>query len=137
MTELPEGADDCTPNDGPDAETACLERERENLLSPTALRRVLGQVAADEDSAYMDMALTTHGGGMPLIDYMRAMHPDAGEEEFRQIYGRCRRRRSRLMTRLRSRAVALALSHSEQTAALLYQEGTNGEHGRNAPLCLS
>ena len=137
VTELPEDADDCTPGDGPDAETACLERERECLLSPTALHGLLGRVAASENEADVEMLLATYGGGMPLIDYVRAMHPHVGEQEFRQIYGRCRRQRSRLMTRLRPMAIALAMSHSEPTAALLYQEATDGEHGTDASLRIS
>lgn len=132
LAELPEEADDCTADDGPDAEAACLDRERESLLSPSALHRVLSLVAADEDQADIAMLLATHGGGVPLIDYVRALLPDADEDEFRQLYGRCRRQRSRLMARLNSRAVALAVSHSDPTAALLYQEATDGDNGRQA-----
>jgi hypothetical protein len=137
MTELPEDADDCTADDGPDAEEAFLGRERESLLSQPALCRVLGQVAVGEDRADIDMLLATHGGGMPLIDYVRSLYPHAGEQEFRQVYERCRRQRSRLMARLQTRAVALAMSHSEPTAALLYQEATDGEYGTDASLRIS
>jgi hypothetical protein len=137
MVELPEEADETTPADGPDAEQALLERERDEILSPAKVGRLLRQVVASEDADTTEMLLATYGRGVPLIDYVRALHPDADEEDFRQVYARCRRQRSRLMARLNSRAVALAMSHSEPTAALLYQEATDGDHGTDAPLSLS
>lgn len=77
--------------------------------------------ASEED---LNLLLGTHAAGVPLVTYVRRLHPAASLHELLRHIERCRRRRSRLLARLRDAIRHDSVSRLAMEAALSFQEVT-------------
>jgi len=97
-------------------------REERHGVGPEQVRDLVRDLCKDEPEDDLLLVLGTYASGKPLITFVREQCPGVGPRELRRQYERCRRRRSRLINKLRSRIRAISLSHSPINPALLKQE---------------
>lgn len=107
------------PSGAPSAEELLIQQQSDQLQDPDRVWELVHEVCRDEPEDDLLLLLGTYASGTPLITYLHQRHPDADHRELTLRYEQCRKRRSRLVHKLRSKIRPSRLSQTGRWPALL------------------
>ena len=116
-----DGAEEVNPAFKPSPEDILLLEEKEKFYSDENIRAWIRKLCMESGKDF-SLLEQTKLAGLPLVTYVRKLHPETSKAEFPSLYERYRKKRNRLLSNLKRKVSTKKMSYSKFGRALLIQE---------------